>query len=508
MVSETDHCKQTEAAEEITEEERKERIDKELGELGKEITEASSVVNLRPIGSDRHHRRYWLFPSLPGLYVEDSGYFPTEVLSRDKEAVPMDVDVKKELDHTQSPQLRKSTSMPVAAQVQLPRTSSEPTPVRPHSALQFIDLTLGSPEKHQRDAPILINILQAANLVQQQEGNANLTHEQENKPLPRERQPSQQLPQEVPVQTSRLSWSCYTMPEDIDNLISSLNPRGVREVELKKALETHTSLLLRKLPKCPFLPTSERSPYAPQKYSSARQYLELYLREQILDFEEKLYVGNLGYIKNVESREKWRNAIENSGAAADVGITMDENDGSTLEVPPNGDSRSVSPAPLEAEHGFRLKSGNITPMVNPSVRELSKALLQVQGGIEKKYLMPPLGTAIDEKNKKPKGGKKNGIVKESDLCVDQWRASLAKSTNFSQIFLHMATLERAVMWSKSLMNLRCRICRKKTGDEYLLLCDGCDYGYHTFCLRPPLTSIPDGDWFCYNCNPITPVKPK
>jgi len=34
----------------------------------------------------------------------------------------------------------------------------------------------------------------------------------------------------------------------------------------------------------------------------------------------------------------------------------------------------------------------------------------------------------------------------------------------------------------------------------MLLCDTCDRGYHTYCLRPPLSSVPVGDWFCPPCS--------
>ena len=36
-------------------------------------------------------------------------------------------------------------------------------------------------------------------------------------------------------------------------------------------------------------------------------------------------------------------------------------------------------------------------------------------------------------------------------------------------------------------------------DDQLLLCDGCDCSYHTFCLNPPLDKIPENDWFCLKC---------
>ena len=49
--------------------------------------------------------------------------------------------------------------------------------------------------------------------------------------------------------------------------------------------------------------------------------------------------------------------------------------------------------------------------------------------------------------------------------------------------------------------IRCMRCRRLDDDEQMILCDGCDSGYHTFCLDPPLKSIPEGDWLCPHCVP-------
>lgn len=49
------------------------------------------------------------------------------------------------------------------------------------------------------------------------------------------------------------------------------------------------------------------------------------------------------------------------------------------------------------------------------------------------------------------------------------------------------------------MKVFCQICRKGDNEELLLLCDGCDKGCHTYCHRPKITTIPDGDWFCPAC---------
>ena len=51
------------------------------------------------------------------------------------------------------------------------------------------------------------------------------------------------------------------------------------------------------------------------------------------------------------------------------------------------------------------------------------------------------------------------------------------------------------------MNAKCRICRRKTDPEKMLLCDGCDRGHHMFCLKPKLRSVPQGDWYCSDCKP-------
>uniref|UniRef100_A0A8C1Q6Z6 [histone H3]-trimethyl-L-lysine(4) demethylase n=1 Tax=Cyprinus carpio TaxID=7962 RepID=A0A8C1Q6Z6_CYPCA len=45
----------------------------------------------------------------------------------------------------------------------------------------------------------------------------------------------------------------------------------------------------------------------------------------------------------------------------------------------------------------------------------------------------------------------------------------------------------------------CRMCGRGDEDEKLLLCDGCDDNYHTFCLIPPLSDPPKGNWRCPKC---------
>lgn len=45
----------------------------------------------------------------------------------------------------------------------------------------------------------------------------------------------------------------------------------------------------------------------------------------------------------------------------------------------------------------------------------------------------------------------------------------------------------------------CRVCRATQPEHNMLLCDGCDGGFHTSCLQPALGRVPEGRWFCPPC---------
>uniref|UniRef100_A0A8C4X3M2 PHD and RING finger domain-containing protein 1 n=1 Tax=Erpetoichthys calabaricus TaxID=27687 RepID=A0A8C4X3M2_ERPCA len=45
----------------------------------------------------------------------------------------------------------------------------------------------------------------------------------------------------------------------------------------------------------------------------------------------------------------------------------------------------------------------------------------------------------------------------------------------------------------------CEVCGRSDREDRLLLCDGCDDGYHMECLNPPLDAVPVEEWFCPEC---------
>lgn len=46
----------------------------------------------------------------------------------------------------------------------------------------------------------------------------------------------------------------------------------------------------------------------------------------------------------------------------------------------------------------------------------------------------------------------------------------------------------------ALMRMGAHGCQDDDFSDKLLLCDGCDWACHTFCLTPQLDAVPEGDW--------------
>ncbi|KAJ8765825.1 hypothetical protein K2173_015738 [Erythroxylum novogranatense] len=56
-------------------------------------------------------------------------------------------------------------------------------------------------------------------------------------------------------------------------------------------------------------------------------------------------------------------------------------------------------------------------------------------------------------------------------------------------------------------DVSCEECGSGKSPEDLLLCDKCDRGFHLYCLRPILVSVPKGAWFCPACSDHKKPKP-
>ena len=80
--------------------------------------------------------------------------------------------------------------------------------------------------------------------------------------------------------------------------------------------------------------------------------------------------------------------------------------------------------------------------------------------------------------------------------------------NFDIVFGVFPVLTRQFICDMfQLAKYMCQNCGKGDAEEQMLLCDGCDDSYHTFCLMPPLAEIPKGDWRCPKCVAAEVSKP-
>ncbi|XP_013795951.1 bromodomain adjacent to zinc finger domain protein 1A isoform X2 [Apteryx mantelli] len=423
---------------------KQEQLKKEK-ELLEKIQNATACTNITPLGRDRMYRRYWIFPSVPGLFIEEDYSGLTEDMLS-------------------------------------PQTSSFQNSVQSCT---------NEPQVFSKTGESLKSSESTSNI--DQDSHTSVVVE-----VPR------------PVYKPN-RWCFYSSREQLDQLLEALNSRGHRESALKETLLQEKSRIYEQLSCFPVekfhIPDKSQSDIRPPSgrgrmqnahdpsQISAEKQLELRLRDFLLDIEDRIYQGTLGAIK-VTDRQSWRAALEHgryeflNDENKENGIIKTVNEESDEMETDDQDKFIVKErlVGLKTEVPSAASTSTSTPQpVNNVVHCLASALLQIEQGIERRFLKAPLDASD--------GGRSYKTV------LDRWRESLLSSTSLSQVFLHLSTLDRSVIWSKSILNARCKVCRKKGDAESMVLCDGCDRGYHTYCIRPKLKVIPEGDWFCPECRP-------
>ncbi|XP_067003297.2 bromodomain adjacent to zinc finger domain protein 2B isoform X3 [Anabrus simplex] len=137
--------------------------------------------------------------------------------------------------------------------------------------------------------------------------------------------------------------------------------------------------------------------------------------------------------------------------------------------------------------------------------EIAKTrLLSLEAAIERRYLRPPLGVSTGDVTLPGMAGE---TPPSSASCPTEdipkglvvWREAVGRARTSAQLAMALYMLEASIAWDKSIMKANCQFCHSGDNEDKLLLCDGCDKGYHTYCFRPKMENIPDGDWYCYEC---------
>lgn len=270
--------------------------------------------------------------------------------------------------------------------------------------------------------------------------------------------------------------------EQLKKMIGALNERGVRERELKRFIEKNFSIVKNAISKIDTEATNlETDPEEAAKvvYDEFGTPVADEPQHWLPDVALKVDFAVLESVYAME--EKITNASMQSKLYSPPSTPQSWrlNDNGERHM---GEFRASCLEPVE-EDDSRL---------NP-IHVGRDRLLALEEGIERRYLKPPLGVLMNPKSDAAPD------TKEVPKGLLVWREAVGKTETAAQLAMCTYMLETAVAWDKSIMKAYCQFCHSGDHEEKLLLCDGCDKGYHTHCFKPPMNNIPDGDWYCYEC---------
>lgn len=197
-------------------------------------------------------------------------------------------------------------------------------------------------------------------------------------------------------------WAFYSTVEELDQLIESLNPRGIREGELREKLIADRENIERVLKKAGSAKSTaglltkteedleaeaERALDAVKKKreknakwggalalpvgTPIKDVVELSLCDQIIELEEKIFIGSLGALK-VDDRIEWQNALQ----TREYKMGCDE-------LVWAGDKRLTAeqlkaPSAAGSPDSKRSSGGSTTAFKGSVVKQLAAAILQVK----------------------------------------------------------------------------------------------------------------------------------
>lgn len=170
---------------------------------------------------------------------------------------------------------------------------------------------------------------------------------------------------------------------------------------------------------------------------------------------------------------------------------------------------------------FKSNLQKVNHQKNENTHSAKQRLLDLEQSIERRYLKYPFAplrkfsnikldkdlaenvkksssqTLVDliEKNSKKIQQNMDYVPRE----LERWRRMVTRAKTSSQIALLLSELYKVIAWNKSIMKVICQICNCDTNEDKLLLCDNCDCGSHTYCFKPVIKTIPEGDWYCFMC---------
>lgn len=180
------------------------------------------------IGKDRYYRKYWVFKSCPGVFVEDEASEQLDQLlegnlNRKYKQAPRDVHETREVKE-QKPMLNGNNSHQENENHKSDE-SNQSTPAQNGKENKFSDLTNLNKQSVQNGLP-----------KTETTTNGVLSHTQNGSVVAMDCDTAE-TEMVTDYVRNEFKWTFFNSIEDIDLLIASLSERGIRESELKQNLK-------------------------------------------------------------------------------------------------------------------------------------------------------------------------------------------------------------------------------------------------------------------------------
>ncbi|XP_063502047.1 bromodomain adjacent to zinc finger domain protein 2B isoform X15 [Symphalangus syndactylus] len=307
-------------------------------------------------------------------------------------------------------------------------------------------------------------------------------------------------PKPIPEEM-QFGWWRIIDPEDLKALLKVLHLRGIREKALQKQIQKHLDYITQACLKNKDVAIIELSENEEnqvtrdivENWSVEEQAMEMDLSvlQQVEDLERRVASASL--------QVKGWMCPEPASEREDL-VYFEHKSFTKLCKEHDGEFTGEDES---SAHALERKSDNPLDIAVTRLADLER-------NIERRYLKSPLSTTIQIKLDNvgtvtvpapapSVSGDGDGIEEDIAPGLRVWRRALSEARSAAQVALCIQQLQKSIAWEKSIMKVYCQICRKGDNEELLLLCDGCDKGCHTYCHRPKITTIPDGDWFCPAC---------
>uniref|UniRef100_UPI0037E93829 bromodomain adjacent to zinc finger domain protein 2A n=1 Tax=Semicossyphus pulcher TaxID=241346 RepID=UPI0037E93829 len=309
-------------------------------------------------------------------------------------------------------------------------------------------------------------------------------------------------------------WWWIKDPEELYSTLQALHPRGIREKVLHKHLAKHMESLAEMCTKTVNDPMFE---------------LKVEEKDMLIEALQQPWQVQEKAMENDISALQWVEDLEQRVVAADLHLKALPQ-GAVSEAEPNTETPVAEfqpytiPDPDSTRDDLQYYEHDADPQDDWIVRTKKEwsglpriathpvdlamlRLANLERNIERRYLKEPLWNPAEVMRLAPltpTPGEEltmDVISLESEITsrLRTWRQALDRCRSAPQLCLCLLQLEKAIAWERSVTKVTCQVCRKGDNDDCLLLCDGCDRGCHMYCLRPKITQVPEGDWFCPTC---------